>query len=170
VLLAGLGVAAALGTFSSSDTRKPAPHQPAKAALAAANPDAGTVRCASSACTQLGGHVVPPIEGSPCTAQGRAGQWDRIDAGGKSLLFGCTPAVSPPAGTVAVSTLPDLGGARLDYAERLLDRLGVRHDTSGGGVFGIVDSGNWTVCTTKPVPGAALARGASVKLFVDRSC
>jgi serine/threonine-protein kinase len=170
LLAAGVGLAAALGAFSSSDGRKPAPHHAVKPALAVANPDAGTVRCASSTCSQLGRHVVPPIEGSPCRAQSRAGQWDRIDAGGKSPLFGCTPAVSPPAGTAAVSTVPDLGGARLDYAERLLDRLGVRHDTSGGGVFGIIDRGNWTVCTTKPGSGASLVRGASVKLFVDRSC
>jgi hypothetical protein len=46
----------------------------------------------------------------------------------------------------------------------------VHHATSGGGLFGIIDHGNWTVCATKPAAGAALARGASVKLFVDRSC
>jgi serine/threonine-protein kinase len=170
VAAAGLGVAAALGAFSS-DARKPTPpHRPVTPALATANPAAGTVRCQSSACSQLGKHVVPPIEGAPCKAQGRAGRWDRIDADGKSPLFGCTPAVSPPSGTAPPSSVPDLAGARLDYAERLLDRLGVRHDTSGGGVFGIIDRGNWTVCTTKPAPAAALAPSASVKLFVDRSC
>jgi predicted Ser/Thr protein kinase len=163
----GLGLAAALGAFSS-DARKPVPPRHVTPALAVANPDAGTVRCITSACSQNGRHVVPPIEGSPCRAQRRAGNWDRIDANGKSPLFACTPAASPPSGTPPPAAVPDLAGARLDYAERLLDRLGVRHDTSGGGIFGIVDSGNWTVCTTKPGSGAALS--GSVKLFVDRSC
>jgi hypothetical protein len=63
-----------------------------------------------------------------------------------------------------------LAGARLDHAEQLLDRFGVSHHTSGGGVFGIIDSGNWTVCATTPPDGAALATDASVKLYVDRSC
>jgi serine/threonine-protein kinase len=168
--LAGLGVAAALGTFST-DARRPVPlHAARPPGPPPAGPNAGTVRCSSSACFQGGTQVVPPIEGSPCRPHGRAGEWARIDAGGRSPLFGCTPAQSPPAGTAPPTSVPDLGGARLDYAERLLDRLGVRHDTSGGGIFGIVDSGNWTVCTTKPAGGAALPPHGSVKLFVDRSC
>jgi hypothetical protein len=116
--------------------------------------------------------VVPPIEGSPCTPQGRTGNWERIDADGQNPLFACTPDASPPGGTPrpAIPAVPDLGGARLDHAEHLLDRLGVDHHTSGGGTFGIIDSGNWTVCTTTPASGAALARNQSVTLFVDRSC
>jgi hypothetical protein len=114
--------------------------------------------------------VVPPIEGSPCTPPGRAGEWDRIDADGQNPLFACVPAESPPAGVAPAATVPDLGGARLDLAENFLDRLGVHHDTSGGGTFGIIDRGNWTVCTTEPASGAALTRDDLVKLFVDRSC
>jgi hypothetical protein len=171
-LLAALGLAAALGAFSGGreaaqrhggvGARPPGPPP--------ADSTAGTVRCSASACAQLGKRVVPPIEGSPCRPQGRAGKWERIDADGQNPLFGCTPAQSPPPRAVAPATVPDLGGARLDYAERLLDRLGVHHGTSGGGVFGIVDRGNWTVCTTKPGYREPLARDASVKLFVDRSC
>jgi predicted Ser/Thr protein kinase len=167
-LLAALGLAAALGAFSGD--RQAAPRHGVVAAPRPAESTAGTVRCSASACVQLGKRVVPPIEGSPCSPQGRAGTWERIDADGQNPLFGCTPAGSPPAGVLPLATVPDLGGARLDYAERLLDRLGVRHDTSGGGVFGIVDRGNWTVCTTKPGYREPLARDASVKLFVDRSC
>jgi hypothetical protein len=114
--------------------------------------------------------VVPPIEGAPCRPQGRTGRWERIDADGQNPLFACTPDHSPPSGAPRLAAVPDLGGARLDNAERVLDRFGVRHDTSGGGVFGIIDSGNWTVCTTTPASGAPLAAGTSVKLYVDRSC
>jgi hypothetical protein len=114
--------------------------------------------------------VVTPIEGSTCRPGGRAGEWQRIDADGQNPLFGCVPADSPAAGAAPLATVPDLAGARLDHAEELLDRFGVSHDTSGGGTFGIIDSGNWTVCTTTPGAGSALAADASVKLYVDRSC
>jgi hypothetical protein len=135
----------------------------------AANPSIGTVRCSSTACTQRGTQVVPPIEASRCSLQGRAGTWHRIDDD-KSLLFACVPDGSPPAGVRLATAVPDLGGARLDHAENYLDKLGVKHDTSGGGTFGIIDSGNWTVCTTTPAAGAALTQDTSVTLFVERSC
>jgi serine/threonine-protein kinase len=169
-----LGLAAALGAFAG-DSKKPAPAHAASTrppGPPAANPSTDTVRCSASACTQRGAQVVPPIEGSPCSPQGRTGNWERIDADGQNPLFACTPDDSPPGGTPrpAIPAVPDLGGARLDHAEHLLDRLGVDHHTSGGGTFGIIDSGNWTVCTTTPASGAALARNQSVTLFVDRSC
>jgi hypothetical protein len=66
--------------------------------------------------------------------------------------------------------MPDLTGARLDHAEQYLDRLGAAHDTSGGGAFGVIDSGNWEVCTTTPPAGATLAPDDEAKLFIDRSC
>jgi hypothetical protein len=169
-----VGLAAALGAFSGGG-QKPAPtggHTvPARPpGPPAANPSTGTVRCSSTACAQRGARVVPPIEGAPCRPQGRAGNWERIDADGQSPLFACIPDESPPAGAPRLAAVPDLGGARLDHAERMLDRLGARHDTSGGGTFGIIDSGNWTVCTTTPASGAPLRPDASVKLYVDRSC
>jgi hypothetical protein len=128
------------------------------------------VRCSETACAQHAERVVPPIEGAPCRPFGRPGEWQRIDADGSEPLFGCVPAHAPPDGAPSLTSVPDLAGARLDHAERMLDRFGVGHDTSGGGTFGIIDSGNWTVCTTTPVAGGALAQDASVKLYVDRSC
>jgi serine/threonine-protein kinase len=169
-----LGVAAALGAFSSGSGRKPvppgatAPQRPP--GPPAANPSTGTVRCTSAACAQHGLRVVPPIEGSPCTPQGRTGSWQRIDADGQEPLFACVPDHSPASGAPAAAAVPDLAGARLDHAESFLDRLGVSHDTSGGGTFGIIDSGNWTVCTTTPAAYGTLAPHSSVTLFVDRSC
>jgi serine/threonine-protein kinase len=167
--VAGLAVAVALGAFSS-DGKSPAPARPVSQPPPPANPSLVTVRCSTASCTQRGARVVPPIEGAGCTPAGRAGEWQRIDADGQSPLFGCVPADSPPAGATPLAVVPDLAGARLDHAEELLDRFGVSHDTSGGGTFGIIDRGNWTVCTTTPPAGAAVARDASVKLYVDRSC
>jgi serine/threonine-protein kinase len=167
--LAALGVAAALGAFSSGDKR-PAPRAASAPQPPAADPALATVRCSPTACSQRGARVVTPIEGSACRPGGRTGEWQRIDADGQNPLFGCVPKESPPGGAAALTSVPDLAGARLDHAEELLDRFGVNHDTSGGGTFGIIDSGNWTVCTTTPPTGGALAGDASVKLYVDRSC
>jgi serine/threonine-protein kinase len=169
ILVAALGLAAALGAFSSDDKR-PAPKAASPPQPPPANPALATVRCSSTSCTQRGVRVVTPIEGSACRPGGRAGEWQRIDADGQNPLFGCVPSDSPPGGAAALASVPDLAGARLDHAEELLDRFGVSHHTSGGGTFGIIDSGNWTVCTTTPTAGAALAPDASVKLYVDRSC
>jgi predicted Ser/Thr protein kinase len=165
-----IALAAALGAFSGDPHLTP-PRGTSPPGPPAANPATGTVRCSATACTQLGARVVPPIEGSRCAVQGRTGSWHRIDDD-KSLLFACVPDESPPSSAPrpGVAAVPDLGGARLDHAERLLDRLGVGHHTSGGGTFGIIDSGNWTVCTTTPAAGAALAKDQSVTLFVERSC
>jgi predicted Ser/Thr protein kinase len=173
-LVAGVGLAALLGAFSSGGQKSPprmhVSTAPAPPAIPAANPSTGTVRCTDTACTQRGATVVPPIEGAPCAPQGRTGEWVRIDSDGQNPLFGCQPSAAPATAAPPLATVPDLGGARLDYAERFLDRLGVGHDTSGGGAFGIIDSGNWTVCTTTPPSNAPLAPDASVKLFVERSC
>jgi hypothetical protein len=172
-LLAGLGIAAALGAFSSSDGKVPPPKaiRPVRPpALPAANPVGGTVRCSATACAQPAGRVDPPIEGSQCSPRGRVGQWQRIDADGQNPLFACVPSQASSSGIAPLTAAPDLAGARLDNAERLLDRFGMHHDTSGGGTFGIIDSGNWTVCTTTPAAGAQLAPGDSLKLFVERSC
>jgi hypothetical protein len=144
--------------------------KPAVPAPLVAAPGPSTVRCSGTACTQAGHRVVPPIEGAPCTPAGRAGEWSRIDADGQEPLFVCVPRETPPEGTPAPASVPDLGGARLDFAEKYLDRVGVHHDTSGGGTFGIIDSGNWTVCTTTPAAGAPLTKDTSVTLFVERSC
>ncbi len=120
-----------------------------------------TVRCTATACTQNGHRVQAPIEDGRCDG----GTWSRIDTGSPPLLA-CVPS-TPRAAT----ELPDITGARLDRAEHYLDQLEIRHDTSGGGTFGIIDSGNWQVCTTTPPAGATIAPGhETVKLFVDRSC
>jgi predicted Ser/Thr protein kinase len=170
-------VAGLLGAFdSSSPPRGRAPTVARRTVPArppgppAADPARDTVRCSTSACMQGGARVVPPIEGASCAVRGLGGKWSRVDADGESPLFACVPGASPPAGSPGPATVPDLGGARLDFAEHLLDRLGVHHGTSGGGTFGIIDRGNWTVCTTTPPSGAPLAAGRSIKLFVDRSC
>jgi predicted Ser/Thr protein kinase len=167
-VVAVLVVAAVIGGFSGDS--KPAPTAQSPPPPRAADPSLATVRCSSTACTQRGTRVVTPIEGSTCSPGGRPGEWQRIDADGQNPLFGCVPGESPPNGVRALASVPDLAGARLDHAEELLDRFGVSHDTSGGGVFGIIDSGNWTVCATQPPTGAPLTGDASVKLFVDRSC
>jgi serine/threonine-protein kinase len=168
-----LGLVFVLGGFSDDaqltwprvtlPTRPPGPPP--------ATPSTDTVRCSTTACMQRGVRVVPPIEASRCTFAGQAATWHRIDDD-RSLLFACVPDDSLPDGVAvpAGSRVPDLAGARLDHAENYLDRLHIDHDTSGGGTFGIIDSGNWTVCTTTPAAGAGLTPDTSVRLFVEGSC
>jgi predicted Ser/Thr protein kinase len=170
LLVVAVALAAVLGAFSGDGGKSGAPRAGAPPQPPPADPSLATVRCSSTACTQRGARVVTPIEGSACRPGGRAGEWQRIDADGQNPLFGCVPSESPPGGAAALTRVPDLAGARLDHAEELLDRFGVGHDTSGGGLFGIIDHGNWTVCTTTPAAGGAIAADASVKLYVDHSC
>ena len=119
---------------------------------------------------QHGAKVEPPIEGAPCTPQGRAGEWQRIDADGQNPLFACVPSGPPPRRGPARRPSRTWPARASTTRSAVLDRFGVHHDTSGGGTFGIIDSGNWTVCTTTPAPGTALTPDSSVKLFVERSC
>jgi hypothetical protein len=166
-----LGLVAVLGGFpedsSPGGPRKTTPQRPA--GPPPASPSRGTIRCSSTACTQHGSRVVPPIEHSTCSLGAQTGSWRRIDDD-TSLLFACVPDESAPDGTRLATIVPDIAGARLDHAEDYLDGLGVDHDTSGGGPFGIIDSGNYTVCTTTPPAGTTLAPDTSVTLFVEGSC
>jgi hypothetical protein len=170
----GVGLAALLGAFSGGGedtvaTTPPPPRAPQPAPIPAASPTAGTIRCTETACTQAGRRVQAPIEDGRCGIGAGIGSWARLDAGAPPLMA-CVPDAAPPGGRTATATMPDLAGARLDRAERYLDRLGVAHDTSGGGTFGIVVRDNWRVCTTTPTTGTALAPDATVKLFADRAC
>jgi serine/threonine-protein kinase len=169
----GVGIAVTLGAFSPEKTPSTAKARPVRTTPPPPpmpNASAGTVRCSDTACMQGDARVQPPIEGSPCSAQARAGRWTRIDAASQTPLFACVPSSEPPSDAPLPAAVPDLEGARLDLAEGLLDRLGVEHDTSGGGTFGIIERDAWTVCATRPAPGDAPADGDPVKLFVDRSC
>jgi hypothetical protein len=165
----GAGVAALLGAFSG-DASAPAPRAHAgPRPLPPASPTAGTVRCGTTACTQSGRRVQAPIEDGRCASGTVVGAWTRIDAGSPPLIA-CQPSSAPAGGRKVAIAVPDLADARLDRAETYLDRLGVGHDTSGGGTFGIIDRSNWQVCTTTPRAGATLPPDTSVRLFVDRSC
>ena len=146
------------------------PHRPpvrpaAPAGLPAASGGGDTVVCAAAGCTQSGRAVATPIEGGACAR----GTWTRIDAGAPEPALICLPPRDPAPGTSS-PPLPTLTGARLDHAQTALDRLGIGHDTSGGGLLGILDASNWTVCATSPAAGRILAAGAKVRLFVARSC
>ena len=172
VAAAAVALAAALGAFSTS----PPKHAPARPRVArpapppAADPARGTVRCSATACIQDGRVVQAPIESGSCETGTGPGSWTRIDAGSPPLLA-CKPDNGPPNGRAAAAMpVPDLEGARLDHAQDLLDRLGIQHDYSGGGILGVIDAGNWQVCATRPAAGAAVSPAQKVKLFVDRSC
>jgi hypothetical protein len=66
--------------------------------------------------------------------------------------------------------MPDVVGSALDVAKSDLKRAGVTQDVEviGGGLFGVVDEGNWLVCEQLPEPGAPVTE--QPRLTVDRSC
>jgi bacillopeptidase F len=77
------------------------------------------------------------------------------------------PAPAPQPTTVAV---PNEIGERLDVAKDDLASAGLGSKEIGGGTFGVVVESNWTVCETKPAPGAQVEKGTRVKLIIDREC
>lgn len=67
-------------------------------------------------------------------------------------------------------SMPDVAGKRLDVAQSDIERAGFSDDVDvvGGGLFGIVDEGNWEVCEQTPAPGEPLT--AAPRLVVERDC
>jgi hypothetical protein len=68
------------------------------------------------------------------------------------------------------AVMPDLTAKRLDVALSDLDRAGYGDEPEvlGGGMFGVVDESNWTVCDQAPAPGETVT--STPRLTVDRSC
>lgn len=66
--------------------------------------------------------------------------------------------------------MPDLAGKRLDIALSDLDRAGYGDEPEvlGGGMFGVVDESNWTICDQEPAPGDIVS--TTPRLTVDRTC
>ncbi len=165
LLVAAAALAVALGAFSSGtrhptpETRHPAKPPPTPTAAA------GTIRCSADSCTQGGKKVQAPIEDGACA--GGAGTWTRIDAGNPPLIGCMTDApLTPPAGIA----MPDVIGGRVDRVHSYLDGLGIDHDTTGGGLLGILDDSAWQVCASSPPAGVTVTPDQTVRLFADRSC
>lgn len=78
------------------------------------------------------------------------------------LLAGCS-------GGGAVS-MPDVVGKRLDVAISDVKRAGIddKIEVVGGGMFGILDKSNWTVCSQEPENGKKVS--SAPRVTVDRTC
>ncbi|MGO0578317.1 DUF4839 domain-containing protein [Ornithinimicrobium panacihumi] len=66
--------------------------------------------------------------------------------------------------------MPDLLGKTLDLAKSDVDRAGYEDEVEvvGGGLFGVVDESNWTVCSQEPPSGAPIT--TSPRVIVERDC
>lgn len=73
-------------------------------------------------------------------------------------------------GADPVTVMPDVRDRRLDIALSDIKRAGFPDDVEvvGGGVFGIVDESNWTVCDQAPAPGKDIT--VAPLLSVNRDC
>ncbi len=84
---------------------------------------------------------------------------------GGSILVAAAALVVAGCGSHKV---PYVVGMRLDVAEKTLHDAGLGYKEEGGGIFGIVQRENWTVCRTDPVAGTST--GGDVKVYVKRIC
>lgn len=66
--------------------------------------------------------------------------------------------------------MPDVTGKRLDVAKKDIKSAGIDESVkvNGGGIFGVIDDSNWTVCSQSPAAGKPVSAKPEVK--VDRSC
>ena len=89
-------------------------------------------------------------------------------AGGLITLL--APVMACGQGSEQTAVMPDVTGRKLDVALRDIKNAGVDEDVDvdGGGMFGIIDKPNWTVCVQNPPAGQAVS--AAPRLQVDRSC
>jgi hypothetical protein len=167
--IAALIVAAVLDNGGSTPTHTARKHH---RAVPKPSPEpsaaAGTVRCTQNACTQAGHKVQAPIEDGTCA--GGTGNWVRIDASGSPLIV-CMAGNNPPDGSPPqLSSVPDVIDGQLDLVHDYLDGLAINHDTSGGGIFGIIDNSAYEVCATSPPVGSPLPADGKVQLYAKHSC
>jgi hypothetical protein len=167
LVAAGVAVAVATGALKLQSLGLPGT---AAAVIPPADASGPTVRCSAARCHQGTAVVRAPADGASCTRGGRPGTWTRIEASGKNPMLACVlDAFDQPLAAVHPS-VPDLAGARLDLAERVLDRSGIPYDTDGGGLLGVILPQGWIVCSSNPGPGATLPTDVPVTLAVDHSC
>ncbi|HWK28089.1 MAG TPA: PASTA domain-containing protein [Solirubrobacter sp.] len=92
-----------------------------------------------------------------------------IEAGTASRDVAITAsATARPAATKV--TVPSVRCKRLDIAEDVLHRRGLKVRTRGGGTFGIVVKSNWFVVSQSPRAGTRVNKGRRVTVYVDRDC
>lgn len=82
-----------------------------------------------------------------------------------ALLLGLTGC-----GSGEDTLMPDVLGLQVDVALSDIERAGFTDEVElvGGGLFGVVDESNWTVCEQEPVGGQTVS--SAPRLTVDRSC
>jgi beta-lactam-binding protein with PASTA domain len=73
------------------------------------------------------------------------------------------------AGTPEGMAVPALVGQPLDVALNRLESAGLKGEVEGGGLFGIMDEGNWRVVDQDPSKGARLRQGDTVRLDIERT-
>jgi hypothetical protein len=89
-----------------------------------------------------------------------------------AILGGAQPVYKERTISVAAqpqgTAVPALVGQRLDDALDRLETAGLKAKVDGGGLFGIVEEGNWRVTEQDPSEGARLHQGDTVTLHVER--
>jgi hypothetical protein len=89
---------------------------------------------------------------------------------GQTQATAPAPTSSAPTEGIPIGTVPNEVGARLDAAERSLQRQRIPFKVVARGTAGVPVKGAWTVCETSPAPRIHLETGTTVDLIVARSC
>ena len=90
-----------------------------------------------------------------------------------AILGGAQPVYKERTISVAArpqgTAVPALVGQRLDDALDRLEAAGLKGEVDGGGLFGVLEEGNWRVVDQDPSNGARLRQGDTVTLHVKRA-
>ena len=91
-------------------------------------------------------------------------------AAGFALILGLAGCGESDEGAQSATVMPEVVGQQLDAALTAIEDAGFEDDVDvgGGGMFGVVDESNWTVCDQTPAAGASITDAP--QLAVDRSC
>ena len=86
------------------------------------------------------------------------------------LVVGRETAKDPKADRPPPPAMPNVVGRPLDEAEAELARRGIRYETDGGDIFGIVLPSVWEVCETRPGRGERVRGTAHLRAALPSTC
>lgn len=89
--------------------------------------------------------------------------------GSVAIASGFLALVLTACGSEAPTAMPDVVGLTLDTALSDIERSGFNDDVEiiGGGLFGVIEEGNWVVCEQSPAPNQSVV---APRLTVEREC
>jgi hypothetical protein len=79
------------------------------------------------------------------------------------------PSTTTGGTVITVTAVPALVGEHLDTAKARLSQAQFEVDVNGGGIFGVINDGNWQVVAQDPPAGTQLRQGSTVHVDIERN-